>query len=321
VAQGSAGLALLSLGARPALAGTGVPEAALLLAPGPEDGPSARFAHEAAAALARGLVQAAALRVTVLGGPDGVTAANRFAASTPADGRALLLLPGLAALAHLLGDSRARFEPRHWPAVCGSLQAVALAGRGALADAAPLRLALPAPGVPEAAGLLALDLIGRRTVPVFAASPEAAVAGGAADAMVLAGPALARAGTLGLTPWFSFDGSAGARDPAMPELPCLADVLHDPPQNELVEAARAAAAALRTRALLVLPSLTSANAVALWRGAAQRWAEGEVAAPDPGTRRVGAAEAAATLATLCPSPAVALAYREWVLRRLSWRAG
>ena len=55
-----------------------VPEAATLLAPGPEDGAAARLASRAAAALARGLVQASALRVSALGGPDGITAANRF---------------------------------------------------------------------------------------------------------------------------------------------------------------------------------------------------------------------------------------------------
>ncbi|WP_270935296.1 hypothetical protein, partial [Falsiroseomonas oryzae] len=61
--------------------------------------------------------------------------------------------------------------------------------------------------------------------------------------------------------------------------------------------------------------------VALWRGAVRRWSEDVADAAEPGTRRVGAEDAAAALATLCPPPEVALAYREWLHRRLAWRAG
>ncbi len=314
----SGALAALS---RPLSAATPVPEAAILLAPGPEDGAEARIADRAAAALARGLVQAAAVRVSVLGGPDGITAANRFASSTAPDGRVLLLLPGLAAQAQLVGDSRARYEPRQWPALCASLQAAIVAGRGAPADGSPLRIALPSPGAPETAALLALDLMGRRATPVFGlsgAAAEAAVRQGQADALVLCGPTPgARATALGLSCWFAFDAAGGAREALAPEIPSLGDLLPDPHRPDLLDAARAAGAALRTRALVVLPPLTSADVVALWRGAAQRWAE---EAPDDGSRRVGAAEATALSSTLCAPPDIALLYREWLLRRLNWRA-
>lgn len=309
----------------PAGAAAPVPEAATLLAPGPEEGPAAGFAARAARGLARGLVQAAALRVTVLGGPDGITAANRFAASNAPDGRLLLMLAGPAAQCLLVGDSRARFEPRHWPAVAGSLLPALVAGRGPLAEARPVRLGIPGPGAAEAAALLALDLLGRSTVPVFLAngmSPEAAVMAGAADAAVMVGRALpARVAALGLTPWFSFDDAGGARDPALLEMPTLGDLLSDPPRPELVAAARAGGMALRARGLLMLPALTSSDAVALWRGAARRWTEEEPEAVEPGTRRIGPEEAAAALATLCPGPEASLTYREWLLRRLSWQAG
>ncbi|NGM21314.1 hypothetical protein G3576_14925 [Roseomonas stagni] len=315
-------LAALGVAARPVLAATPVPEAAILLSPGPEDGPEARMAGRAAAALARGLVQASALRVTVLGGPDGITAANRFASSTAPDGRVLLLLPGLAAQAQLVGDSRARYEPRQWPALCASLQAAVVAGRGAPADGTPLRVALPGPAAPEAAALLALDLLGRRAAPVFGlsgAAAEAAVSQGQVDALVLCGGAPGpRAAALGLTPWFAFDAAGGGRDALAPEIPSLGDLIPDPHRPDLLEAARAAGAAMRTRALVVLPQLTSADVVALWRGAAQRWAEEPA---DEGARRVGAAEATMLSSTLCAAPDIALAYREWLLRRLNWRAG
>jgi hypothetical protein len=322
--RGLIGAALATAAARPLAAATAIPEAATLTCPGPEDGPPARFAARAARGLARGLVQAAALRLAVVGGPDGITAANRFAVSAPPDGRSLLLLPGLAAQGLLVGDSRARFEPRHWPAVTAGLLPALLAGRGAPGDAAPLRLALPGPGGPEAAALLALDMLGRAAVPVFlppGATPEAAVAAGLADAVVLTGPALpARAAALGLAPWFAFESGAAGRDPALPEVPALGELLPDPARPDLLVALRAAGAALRLPGVLVLPALTSADAVALWRGAARRWLEEEADPAESSARRLGPGEAAAVLATLCPGPGAALAYREWLLRRLGWQA-
>jgi len=322
--RGLLGLAA-AIPARAAPASTGVPEAATLIAPGPEEGLAAGFAERAARGLARALVQAAALRVSIVGGPDGITAANRFAASTPADGRVLLVMPGLAAQALLVGESRARFEPRHWPAIAASLGPAVLAGRGAPTEGQPLRLALPGPAAPEAGALLALDLLGRPATPVFVASgvsPEAAVTAGAADAAVLTGHAvLARAGALGLQPWFSFDGTAGGREPAMPGVPALGELLPDPARPELLAAARAAGAGLRVRGALVLPALTSSDTVALWRGAARRWAEEEGDGADLDSRRVVAEDAVAALATLCPSAEVALGYREWLRRRLAFQAG
>ena len=86
-----------------------VPESVTVLAPGPDGGMAEQLATRAAGALARGLVRAAALRVSVLGAPDGITAANRFASATLRDGPVLLLLPGFAVQAQLVGDSRARY--------------------------------------------------------------------------------------------------------------------------------------------------------------------------------------------------------------------
>ncbi|WP_137181380.1 hypothetical protein [Roseomonas sp. AR75] len=319
------GSVIAAAAARPLAAATAVPEAATLLAPGPEEGASASYAHRAARGLARGLVQAAALRVSVLGGADGITAANRFAVSTPADGRVLLVLPGLATQSLLIGDPRARFEPRQWPAVAGNLAPALLAGRGALNAAGTVRLALPGPAAAETAGLLALDLLGRAATPVFlpaGMAPEVAVTLGSADAVVLTGPgAAARATAVGLTPWFAFDGTKHGRDPALPDVPTLGEVLADPAQPDLLAGCRAAAAGLRTRALVVLPALTSADVVALWRAAARRWGEAEPDSAESGLRQVRAQEAAEALATLCPGPEAALAYREWLHRRLGFQAG
>jgi hypothetical protein len=321
---GGVGLAAMS-GFPARLGATQVPEAAVLLAPGPEEGGAALLAQRAATSLARGLVQATALRVHVLGGPDGITAANRFASSAAPDGRVLLLLPGLAAQAQMVGDGRARYEPRRWPAICGSVHPCVVAGRGALGDTTPLRLALPGPAAPETAALLALDLLGRRAVPVFGlagAAAEAAVRQGVADALPICGATAGnRAEALGLACWFAFDTAGQARDVQLPDVPAFGELLPDPPRTELVEAVRAAAAALRARAVIVLPPLTSADVVALWRGAAQRWAEEAPDAWEAGGRRIGPGEATVLLSTLCPPPEVALAYREWLLQRLNWQAG
>jgi hypothetical protein len=299
-----------------------VPEAATLIAPGPEEGLAADFATQAARGLARGLAQATSLRVRVLGGADGVTAANRFAASTPADGRLLLTFPGLAAQALLIGDSRARFEPRLWPAVAGSIAPALLAGDGELPAMQPVRIALPGPAAPEAASLLALDLLGRNGSPVFVppgTPPEAALRIGAADAIVLSGPgAPARAGALGLRPWFVFDGIGGKREQELADVPTLSELLAASPRRDLLLAVRAAGAAIRACGLLVLPRLTSADAVALWRDAARRWTEATGASTTE-TRRIGPDEAAATLAMLCPPPEAALGYRDWLARRFGFQ--
>jgi len=306
-------------------AATVAPEAATLLAPGPEGGLVADFAARAAIGLPRGLLQAAALRVSVLGGPDGITAANRFAASTPADGRLMLTLPGHAGHALLLGDPRARYDPRSWPALAASLAPAIVAGRGPVQAPAPIRLALPGPAAPEAGALLALDLFGRAASAVFPAvgmTSEALVAAGAADALVLTGTgAAARAASIGLTPWFTFDGADGGRDPSLPHLPTLTELLPDPAVPDVLAATRAAGAALRVRGLLVLPALTSADTVAMWRDAARRWVEADPAAMPSGIRLAGPVEAARMLGALRPTAEAFTVYRDWLQRRLGWRAG
>src|SRR4051794_27660686 len=115
-----AGLGTMAAAARPGPARAMLPAVATLLVPGPEDGGFARFAERLGTSLARGATTAITLRNTVLGGPDGVTAANRFATEGAPDGRMLLVLPGLAALARMVGDPRARFDAAGWLPVCAA---------------------------------------------------------------------------------------------------------------------------------------------------------------------------------------------------------
>jgi hypothetical protein len=313
-------LTLLAMaGARPATAQR-LADSATLLLPGPEGSPTALWASRVASGLMRGLPHAVALHSVSTGGPDGVTAANRFATTEGAEGRTLLVLPGAAAHARLVGESRARYPVEGWLPLCAAWGGAVMAGRAPLPASGlgrPIRLALPGPEAPEAAALLALDLVQIPAVPVFGlagAAAEQALVRGEVDAIVLSGTApLRQAAQLGAAPWCELD-TPGRRD--HPELPGLAASIAAPVARG---AAQAGFAALRLRAAVVLPALTSADQVAVWRRAALRWQE-EEARDMPETLALVGAEARNAMAALFPPPEGVLAYREWLLRRLNWQA-
>jgi hypothetical protein len=300
-------------------------DSATLLMPGPEGGGAALWAGRVAAGLARGLPHAVALHPVILGGPDGVTAANRFATQEAGDGRMLLVLPGLAAHARLIGESRARYAMEGWLPLCVSWQGAVLAGRGPMPapdHGRPLRVALPGPEAPETSALLALDLAGHPAVPTFgmhAFAAEQALARGEVDAIVISTSAPLRHATrIGVTPWRELD-TAGRRD--TPSLPSMSDAMAQAGPARLA-AVQAGFAALRLRAALVLPALTSADLVSVWRRAALRWQEDEAKeSPDSTAPALVGAEARTAMSALFPPPEGVLAYREWLLRRLSWQAG
>ncbi len=300
-------------------------DAATLLMPGPEGGSAALWAARVVAGLARGLPHAIALHPVVLGGPDGVTAANRFATQEAGDGRMLLVLPGSAAHARLIGESRARYAMEGWLPLCVSWQGAVLAGRGprpAPNPGQPLRIALPGPEAPEAAALLALDLMGYPAMPTFglhAFAAEKALERGEVDAIVIsASSPLRHAARIGVTPWWELD-TPGRRD--APSLPSVSEAASQARPAQLA-AAQAGFGALRLRAALVLPALTSADLVSVWRRAALRWQEDEAKeSPDSTAPALVGAEARTAMSALFPSPEGVLAYREWLLRRLSWQAG
>ncbi|HEY4252813.1 MAG TPA: hypothetical protein VGM87_16500 [Roseomonas sp.] len=298
-----------------------VPDAALMMAPGPEDAAGFRWLQRLGAGLGRGLPQATAMRVQALGGPDGVTAANRFATEAEPDGRNLLAFAPGAAQARLIGDARAKYDCGTWLAVCGGIQAAALLVRRQLAPGAALRVAMIGPEAPEAAALLALDLLGRTVTPVLAPLPEAAFATGAADAFIASGPGLAaRARALDAEILFAAEPGAGGRDPLLPEVPILPELRADLPAAPL-PALRAALTACRLRALLVLPALTPSDAVAAFRQAAQHWQEESGReGMEEAIRLIGPAEGARIQAQLTVSAEACAGYRDWLRRRTGWRA-
>lgn len=286
---------------------------AALLVPGPEAGPHARWAERLAAALSQAGPTAMQLAPDLLGGPDGVTAANRFAAEAAPDGRTLLVLSGGVAQARLAGDPRAKFDGLGWLPVCASLGCAVLVGRGALPRqlGTPLRVAVGAPEGHGPAALLALDLMGLPAAPV-AGNPAQLWQEGQVDALLMAGSAAPeRLQAMGAEPWCALDEA----EPSLPGVPTAAELSQAAPAP-LMAALRACGAAARLVAALVLPSLTPADQVALWRAATARWQEDEVRT---GGRPLPGAEAAQVLAAALPAPEVVLAYREWLLRRLGWQ--
>ncbi len=313
---------LPALGSRAAGAQALLPGSASLLVPGPEGGAHARWAERLAQAMAAGAPGAVQVLAEVLGGADGVTAANRFAAEAAPDGRSLLVLAGGAAQARLAGDSRAKFDNAGWLPVCASLGCAVVVGRGprpAAGGAAPLAVALGGPEGAGAAALLAMDLLGLAALPL-AGAPLPHWREGRAGAMLLTGPATpGQLAALGAEPWFVLDAAPGERDPAMPEVPALAE-LATAQAPALLAACRAAGAAARLLAGLVLPALTPADQVALWRNAVQRWLEEETRGGAVNGVAMPGAEAAAVMAVMSPGPEAVLAYREWLLRRLGWQA-
>ena len=311
----------LALLARPAAAMA--PEAATMLVSGPEEAAVARWAQRVGATLVRHLPHAAALRVQVIGAGDGLVAANRFATTSAPDGRLLLALSPSAALARAVGDTRARFDPSGWLPVCGAAVPAVLAGRMPLPrPGMTFRLGLSGPDAPETAALLVLETLGIPAAPVFgvtAAMAESALAARAVDAAFLLGPGLAeKLATIGAEPWFSAEPATGGREPTLAEVPTLAEMLRD--HAGILPACRIGFTALRTRGLVVLPALTPAAVLGGWRQAGERWAEEEARESADLAAPLAAVAAANLLAALCPGAEAMRIYREWLGRRLNWRA-
>jgi len=303
------------------------PDAATLLIAGPSQGATAAWADLILPALAQALPPSIRLARESVGGADGVTAANQFEARAAADGGAVLLLPGTAALAWLVGDPRAQFNAAQWvTALAGTTPAVLAsrlplsrltAGQVVRVAGSPSSSALPA--------LLALELAGAlpQAVPSRPGHADA-------DAVLLHGRDMAKqieaAAQDGFLPVLSLrgrdsDGQPG-RDPAFPELPTIGERFASGPRVPLHAALDAAVAAVRLDTVLVLPPLTSATMVALWRRACAQ------AATAPATQAAAArlgihadieAAAVASTAPLAAMDAAAmLDLRQWLAQRFGW---
>jgi hypothetical protein len=311
------------------------PREATLLVGGPPDGATGRWAGLVAPALTQGLPPGSHIALRPLGGLDGVTAANRFAAAPAPDGSRLLFAPGATVQAWLAGETRARFDVGTWlPVLAGAAPAV-LMGRFPLARLRGRKVRVAVERLPgsDMAALLGLHLLGAHPVPVPGLSRPgraAALLAGHIDAALLTGPGVAalvgRLTGWGLVPLAGF-GAAGAlrRDPAFPTLPHLAELC--PPAltgGALFAAWRASALSAQLVFSTTLPALTPAAMVALWRDAASTAATNPVLAEalrGDGVSALAGPEAMGAQRVLAaPVPAL-LALRQWLSAHRDWRVG
>jgi hypothetical protein len=313
---------------------------ATLLVAGPEGGEVDRWARTLIPFLSRALPPGSAMHKTLSGAADGVTGANRFDVRTPPDGTTLLIAPGTAALAWLNGDPRVHFDVAHWVPVLAGVSPGIVAGRVQLAGmqpGAPLRIAALSPGGADMAALLALELLGFEPVPVFGLETTNAALDAfrqqAVDLVFLHGervPAQVEAArALGAVPLFSLgaldETGAHVREPQFPDLPDLVEVCASlrgaPPAGPLYTAWRAAAAAAQANFGVLLPHLSPATLVALWRRTAAQ------AVVTPELQATGEKEsvaliagplAAASTAAMAVDANTLIELRRWLLRRFSW---
>jgi hypothetical protein len=163
---------------------------------------------------------------------------------------------------------------------------------------------------------------------------QSAFAQGAVDALLLCGrsvterfTALAAAGAQPLFALGAIDADGkSVRDPAFPDVPHFAELFAarggNTPSGPLFDAWCAAAAAVQLAFGLVLPQLTPASAVALWRRA------GTDAVAAPGVRATAATvnvrplagpTATANTAVIAVGAPALAELRRWLASRFNWR--
>ena len=308
---------------------------ATLLVGGPPGGETGRWAGLVAPALAQGLPPGSHIALRPLGGLDGVTAANRFAAAPAPDGSRLLFTPGATVQAWLAGESRARFDVGTWLPVLAAAAPAVLMGRFPLSRLRGQKVRVAVERLPgsDLAALLGLHLLGAHPVPVVGLSGparEVALGAGHVDAILLTGPGVARrvarlsgSGLLALAGF----GAAGAarRDPAFPALPYLGELCAPAlVRGALFAAWRASALSAQLVFATTLPALTPAALVALWRDAATAAVADPVlsaALGGDGVRALAGPAAMGAQHTLAaPVPAL-LALRQWLSSHRGWRVG
>ncbi len=310
------------------------PDGAGILVAGPADGKLDAFARALMPVMAHGLPGGAVLRRESAGGVDGVTGCNQFEARVAPDGATILLLPGASMLAWLVGDPRARFDASRFIPVLAGTTAGLLVSRRPLANdgaGAALRVAAARPDSADLAALLALELLGVKSQPVFGladAAADAALISGAADcAMLLGSDAAARAAKLaphGLLPVLSLgaptDDGTVLRDPAYPAVLTLPDhyaaLRGGAPVGPLYDAWRAVAVSAQLSFMMVLQSPTPAAMEALWRQTAAQTAQS--GAP-PDVRLLSCPALNRYAAPLAADAATLFELRRWLTERLNWQ--
>ncbi len=314
----------------------GVVDAATVLIAGPEGGGLDRWGRTIQPALGQALSPNTTLTIVNAGGLDGVTGANQFATRGEPDGRTMLLAPPEAVLAWLIGDPRAKYDLGRWTTVmAATTPAILVLRQGLGLKQKPMRIAMPDLASTALAGVLALELMGGRAEPVIGVGPDAQVtafATGGIDAVLARGArseeqvqSLMQAGgwpvaALGAAVPGPDGAGVSARDPAFPAVPTVGELISA--TSPLLESHAAIAAAARLQFTLVLPHLTPAARVAVWRQAAAEAAhtlDVQAMALAIGARTVGGSDAAVAANPIVASPAALQALRAWMADRFKFK--
>jgi hypothetical protein len=310
-----------------------------LFVAGPSDGALNHWADALLPALEQALPPDTALKRVEIGSADGVTAANQFEARGAPDGQTVLLAPGQAPLAWLVGDPRAQFDVAHWvPVIAGNTPGVVVGRPTVLAPKGRARVAAAGPASLDLAALLGIHLLRGDMEPVFGLlEPDAAhsaFAQGAVDALLVHGhrvpEQVAALTAVGAQPLFTLgvfdDDGRLMRDPAFPALPDFAEICvtctGNKPNGPLYEAWCAAAAAVQLEFGLVLPQLTPAAMVALWRRAGSDAVAAlgvQATAANVNVRPLAGLGATANTTALAAGVPALVELRRWLASRFNWR--
>lgn len=250
----------------------------LLIVGGPEGGTLDPWAGAIKSTVDHLMPATQMLRISHVGGIDGVTAANQFEARTAPDGGTVLLISGAPALAWLVGDPRAQFDAGRWLPVATGLCPGIVLRRGTRSPSDSTTQLACVSTDQSLAAKLGLSLLGievKRTIET--ANPVASLLSGETDFAFIRGAnaaAQARAAmSSGALPVFGLgatdDQARLVRDPFFPDIQTLPEVLASRTptvdQVTLLTSWRAAAAATQLEFALILPWLTPAGTVAWWR--------------------------------------------------------
>lgn len=259
------------------------------------------------------------MRRILAGGLDGITGTNQFEAQAQPDGSAALLAPGTALMAWLFADPRVQSNLGYCVPLLAGFYPTLLAGRvdpTSLTRGQELRIGIARPDGPETAALLGLERLGLVPVPglVDFTLTQAAFAQLNIDVMLLRGTSVAAtlAASNDTRPIcvLGTPDATGAllRDPALPDVPHLGELLGGIPDDPLSTGWRVAAVVAQQAFNLMLPPLTPAAMIALWQIAVEQ----AVALPDIRTMAVGqAVRLQAKPGTLAANPAALTALRTW----------
>ncbi len=314
-------------------------ESPKLMVAGPDDGTLNRWADALLPALEQSLPPDTSIHRMEVGSADGVTGANQFEARSAPDGLTVLLTPGQAALAWMVGDPRAQYDVGHWvPVMAGTSAGIVVGRPSVLTPGGRARVAAAGPASFDLAALLGVHLLGGKMEPVFGLiDPEAAHSAfsqGAVDAVLLRGHHVPEQfngyAVSGAQPLFTLgtidESGRTVRDTAFPDVPSFAEVFlartGSKPNGPLCEAWCAAAAASQLEFGLVLPQLTPAAMVALWRRAGMDAANSlgvQSAAATVSIRPLAGLAATTNTAAVAASAPALLELRRWLVSRFNWR--